>query len=321
LRKSLLGQVRIACKKVTKKARYVRVNSKLIPSYVASLSPEELRLRTVDPRDAYLGHKDDLIAYVLTLDSINFGSGYFPHLRLTTNTSGYFAIASALKNRFDTKGPLTPQELLNLEPHDCAEIFQQDLQDDSRRELMRLFSSALNDLGSFILDRYEGKFSNLIRQANSSVENLVKILVEMPYFRDVAQYKHLTVPFYKRAQITAADLSLRFNGEGPGFFVDLEHLTIFADNRVPHVLRVDGILSYEDSLAAKIAAGKLIPSGSEEEVEIRASALHAVELIVDHLRNLGREIISMDVDLYLWNRGHNDRYESVPRHLTRTVYY
>ena len=44
--------------------------------------------------------------------------------------------------------------------------------------------------------------------------------------------------FFKRAQIAAADLALA--GIAPAD--DLGELTLFADNLVPHVLRVDGVL-------------------------------------------------------------------------------
>jgi hypothetical protein len=281
----------------------------------------QLKWAEVDPRDDYSGTDEHIIAFILTLDSINFGSGYFPHLRKPAGASGYFMIASALKNRFDAKGPFTPQELVNFEVHQCAEIFHQDLNDDIRRELMALFSSALNDLGRFIVDRFGGQYSNLIAEAKTSVEALVQILIEMPYFQDVARYNELIVPFYKRAQITAADLHLRFDGKGPGYFHDLNCLTIFADNAVPNVLRVDGILSYAESLASRIARGELIAAGSEEEIEIRASAVQAVELIVEQLRGVDDEVTSMGVDFFLWNQGHTPKYQATPRHLTRTVFY
>ena len=45
--------------------------------------------------------------------------------------------------------------------------------------------------------------------------------------------------FYKRAQILPADLALA----GVAQFADLDRLTLFADNLVPHVLRCDGVLS------------------------------------------------------------------------------
>jgi hypothetical protein len=90
---------------------------------------------------------------------------------------------------------------------------------------------------------------------------------------------------------------------------------------VPHVLRIDGILSYEDSLAARIAIGTQIPAGSKEEIEIRASAVHAVGLLTEELQLTGHNTLAMNIDFYLWNRGRSSQYQSIPRHLTRTVFY
>ena len=123
------------------------------------------------------------------------------------------------------------------------------------------------------------------------------------------------MPFYKRAQLMAADLWVAFGGRGPGRFHDLERLTIFADNLVPHVLRVDGVLRYERRLAERIDAGELLPPG-EEEREIRACAVHACELIAARLG-----IPARDLDVMLWDRGQQPRYKARPRHRTRTVFY
>jgi hypothetical protein len=143
----------------------------------------------------------------------------------------------------------------------------------------------------------------------------------MPYFNDVETYGEMRVPFFKRAQLTAADLAIAFNGQGPGYFHDLDRLTIFADNLVPHVLHVDGILRYEDDLAACIEREELVPSGSAEEVEIRACGVHAVELLVAELREQGQPITARGLDYLLWNRGQGPHYKARPRHRTRSVYY
>jgi hypothetical protein len=131
-------------------------------------------------------------------------------------------------------------------------------------------------------------------------------LVEMPFYRDV--------PFYKRAQLTAADLSTAGVVQLDG----LERLTIFADNLVPHVLRLDGVLAYDPGLVARIEREELIPSGSAEELEVRGCALHAVELLAGHL---GNKVAPMQLDYVLWNRGQGARYKAVPRHRTRSVFY
>ena len=55
---------------------------------------------------------------------------------------------------------------------------------------------------------------------------------------------------------------------------------MFADNLVPHVLRLDGILVFDPELVGRIERDELIEPDSPEEIEIRAGAVHAVELIV-----------------------------------------
>ena len=117
--------------------------------------------------------------------------------------------------------------------------------------------------------------------------------------------------FYKRAQIAAADLALA----GVASFADLDRLTIFADNLVPHVLRCDGVLVYDESLAARIDAGELLPPGGPER-EIRACAVHACELI-----SARTGVPPRVLDHRLWNRGQAPEYKARPRHRCRCVYY
>jgi hypothetical protein len=102
---------------------------------------------------------------------------------------------------------------------------------------------------------------------------------------------------------------------GVADFWDLDELTIFADNLVPHVLRVDGVLVYDPELSARIDREELLPPG-EEEREIRACAVHACERIAARL-NVPPRIL----DVWLWNRGQQPHYKAIPRHRTRTVFY
>ncbi|HDL85962.1 MAG TPA: hypothetical protein ENH11_06520 [Candidatus Acetothermia bacterium] len=316
-----LERVRSGCKAVAESAVHVRINHDLIPAYAASLLTSLAERPTLDPVSHYVGHGDDTVAFILTLDAINFGSGYFPHLCKRPGMSGYFTIASSLTDFFTANGPLSARDLQEITPRDCAEIFSQDLRDPVIAELMKLFSRALSDLGSYLIYRSHGSVIELVEEANHSAARLVDILRVMPLFSDEEQYRGMNVPFYKRAQITTSDLALAFNGKGPGEFHDLDRLTIFADNMVPHVLRVDGILSYDEDLLVRIEREELIPAGSEEEIEIRACAVHAVELIVTETSASGKKITSQQLDNALWNRGQNPDYKAISRHRTRSVYY
>ena len=72
---------------------------------------------------------------------------------------------------------------------------------------MGLFAQALNDLGDYAEKNFDGDLCKLVESAKNSCEKLASILSGMPFFRDVQQYKGFEVPFFKRAQLTAADLA------------------------------------------------------------------------------------------------------------------
>jgi hypothetical protein len=310
---AIFDEIRSAASAVSRAARSVRIEGEKISGYAQSLpAPDALR-PALDPRHHYLGAPAETVAFVVTLDAINFGSGYFPHLRKLEGLSGYFTVAAWLTDRFRREGPFDAAELSRLTADDCARLFHQTLDAPPVEELMGLFAQALRDLGGYLTASFDGSFTALIDAAGRSAERLVELLAAMPFFQDVH--------FYKRAQLTAADLSLALNGEGWGQFTDLDRLTIFADNLVPHVLRVDGILTYDSPLAQRIDAGELLTAGSEEEIEIRACAIHAVELLVEDLRRAGRPTRALDLDYLLWNRGQQPYYKALPRHRARSVFY
>jgi hypothetical protein len=175
---------------------------------------------------------------------------------------------------------------------------------------MGLFETHLRELGAKI----GGPFLAFARSFGGSAEALATELSTWDTWRDVSPYPSGDVPLFKRAQIAAADLAL--TGIAPAD--DLDRLTLFADNLVPHVLRIDGVLEYEPELVARIEAGTLLEHGSPEEVEIRACALHAVELLV---AAHPEATTAAALDWVLWTRGAAPRYKAHPRHRAPTTAY
>ncbi len=313
----LLDRLRTAARQVSEQADHVRVVRSRLGDLAASLERFPMRVPELDAETHHLGHGEETVAFLLTLDAVNFGSGFFPYLRPFAGRTGYFAVAAALRHCYLTRGPLGADDLAALKRGDCARIFGQG-SDGPAGELMASFAKSLNELGELLKERFGGSFAALPAAAEGSAERLVEELAELPSFRDVALYKGFEVPLLKRAQLSAADLSLAL---GEGSFGDLERLTIFADCTVPHVLRVDRVLEYSPSLAERVDAGEVLAAGSAEEVEIRAVALHACELLLAELRRHGRRLSAMRLDYFLWNRGQEPPYTSRPSHLTRTIYY
>jgi len=288
----LLDEVREGCRELAAVARSVSIDLE------AASAPERIPPPELDPAAHYLeGPPGDVAAYLLTLDAVNFGSGWFPTLRKRPGCSGYFTVAWALADRFREHGPWSNAELRALDAPALADVLGQPVE----HPLMRLYAQALRDLGRFLGDLTAPE---LVAEADGSAERLATLLARgMRLFDDRG--------FYKRAQIVPSDLALA----GVASFHDLDRLTIFADNLVPHVLRVDGVLLYDARLASRIDSGEPLAPGREER-EIRACAVHACELLAERMGAPPRAL-----DVWLWNRGQAPEYKAIPRHRTRTVYY
>ena len=160
--------------------------------------------------------------------------------------------------------------------------------------------------------------------------------------------------FYKRAQILVGDLWAAF-GRQTNFtkssddlgvpasetrnhcnFPDISELTMFADYRVPQLLREEGLLVYAEELAKKVDEYVEIPSNSKEEVEIRSCTVQCVEMLLnaikDHflqdkdryhsdLKERVCKITSVELDWLLWQIGEGRCKIMKPHHRTLTVYY
>ena len=307
-----MDELRRACATVAGLARHVTVVTEAIPGYARTLADEASAtapatpMAPADPRE-----REARAAYWLTMDAINFGSGWFPTLRKRAGLSGSNTIATALRERFDQAGAWTAGELAQMDAPVLALVLEQ----DPGHELMGLYAASLRHLGERLLARYRGRFSAVADAAGDSAVSLARRLGTWPSFADCSAYGDLEIPFLKRAQIAAADL----HRAGVARFADLHRLTMFADNLVPHVLRLDGVVSFDSGLVARIDREELIAHGSPEEVEIRACAVHAVELLVAAWPQ--DSISAAALDEVLWHRGQQPRYKASPRHRSRCTAY
>ena len=101
----LVDEVRAGAAWVSSRADRVRLDAEAVPSYAAEL-PGRAAVPALDPEAHLLeGPAEDRAAFYLTLDAINFGSGWFPTLRKRDGRSGYFTVALGLRERFAARGP------------------------------------------------------------------------------------------------------------------------------------------------------------------------------------------------------------------------
>lgn len=304
---SLPDEVRAACAWVAERARLVRIDEERVEGYAAELAaaleatPEEPASSTKDPEGA--------AAFAICMNAINFGSGWWPTIRKRPGHSGYATMAAGVSERFGSTGPWSAEELAAINASEIAAVVGQ----DPEHPLMAQFAVALRDVGAHLLADHGGRYLGVVEAADS-VPGLAEAFADWDAFADSSLYDGRRVPLYKRAQLAAADLHRAGVAQLPG----VERLTAFADNLVPHVLRVDGVLQLDPTLTDKLEAEELLAHGSPEEVELRACAIHAIELIAAASDGV---LTPAEIDSVLWNRGRARRYKSLPRPRSRNSAY
>lgn len=300
---SLPEEVRAACAWVAERARSVRIEEEAIEKYAAELPQPGAE----DEPAPFSGEEETAAAFAICMNAINFGSGWWPTIRKRPGHSGYATMAAGVTDRFAAGGPWTADGLETMDASVIAEVVDQDPQ----HPLMEQFAAALRDVGAHIRSEFDARFLGPAEAADS-IPALASTFAFWNAFADTSRYDGREIPFYKRAQLVAADLHRAGVADLPG----LERLTAFADNLVPHVLHLDGILHLDPALTARIEAGGLLEHGSPGEVELRACAVHAVELLA-----AGSPLTPAEIDSALWNRGRGARYKSRPRPRSRNTAY
>src|SRR4051812_14702508 len=209
----LTDEVRANAAAIAEEARFVRIDLDRVGAIEPGPPP------ALDPERHYLeGSREDVAAYLLTLDAINFGSGWFPTLQKRPGCSGYYTISWALADHYRAHGPWSNDELRRIDADVVADVLGQ----ERGHELMGLYAQALRQLGDWLgdaaplaaIEAAAAAVSPVWRgvtpppvwrgvtpsPAGTSAEALAERLREMPFFDDTG--------FWKRAQITANDFQL-----------------------------------------------------------------------------------------------------------------
>ena len=264
------------------------------------------------------------VNWILLLDALNFCFWAEKDLPRWTidyqgeTLNGYWAEAAALTRAVQEGIPLwDAQYLSQIDRETIAHIFR----GSNTIPLLEQRVNNAREVGQVLLEHYDGQFIHAIEQANGSAIALALLLVNnFPSFNDVTTFHGQPVRFFKRAQICVADLNNAFEGQRWGAFGDLEQLTIFADYKLPQVLRHYHVLEYETGLAERVDNQVLLEAGSEEEVEIRANTVWAGEFLRQAMARHGQQITAAEIDQRLWLAGQKAT-EMRPYHRTRTIYY
>ncbi len=334
---------------VLQHARHVKFNMGAVERAADALAQRHVEPPAWNYAYHFFDGSPRTVNYLFLLDTLNFCFWGKPRWTIEyrgKTLDGYWALAASLKRAAEENPSVLDADFLaQISPGDLAHILH-------GKGTIPLFTERwrkVRELGAVLRDRFGGSAARLVESAQGDAALLARIIAEsFSSFNDVAVY-HLTesprrrvpaspsphvsvseVRFFKRAQILVTDLWGSFGGKQWGEFRNMDTLTAFADYKLPQILRAWGVLKYSRSLARKIDSQTELPEGSEEEIEIRAATLWAVEFLRQSLAERGRELMSIQVDWILWEASQAKNLAKVwkpsqgsikPYHRVRSIYY
>ena len=328
-----------SCAVVVNQAATVQIDQDAIDAVAADLVASHVPLPEWDEAIHFRGSGpmgvERTAGWVFALDALNFcfwAQEQDPAWRWRVHIDGethdgYMALALALREAANDGVPIwNPVWLANVDEGVLSRLFVP-APGSAPIPLLDERVANLRELGEVMLklDLGDAPFTRFIERCGTAPALVRAVVTTFSSFDDVATWDAggseppVRVRFHKRAQILASDLAGALAGE---IAIDgVEHLTAFADYKVPQVLREIGILRYHDDLAAAIRRRELIPAGSRPEVEIRAATIWGCERLRQALASGGRDFTAAEVDWLLWNQGQHLPGTPEPYHRTRTVYY
>lgn len=304
-------------------SKFVKIRKENIEVFCNNFRPLDLQYwMEASPLDLSDLNNKEKLNFIFVFNSLNFCYWGEPKWTIDYQGKKYdgaWGLIGSLRKAIENKIPILKGKFL-------SQITKSQLEEILKgNTIMPLFEERLEILrenGKILEQKYKGESANVIKKANKDALKLLHILVsDFPSFNDFAIYKGKKVLFHKRAQLLISDVYRTFEGRNYGELKNIDQLTAFADYKIPQVLRRLGILQYSPALSLKVDNKILLPPGSEEEIEIRANTIWAIEIMKEKLKTKIPDIKSFEIDSCLWLLGQNKSPQDKPYHLTRTIFY
>lgn len=239
-------------------------------------------------------------------------------LRGGTPVGGWYGLAACFQNAIDRHVPVD----------DAAWMAQ--LSIETARDLfagtgtpLPLLEQRVNNIvefATYLQKNYDGQALKFLEAQGFSAPKIAEaVTCDLASFRDGAWYKGRWVWLLKRAQILASDLA-QLSSVYPEFVIqDTEQLTAFADYRLPQLLRHYNVFTYSADFSRLVDHQRIVPAGSEAEIEVRAATIGACDLLAAELPGY----TSAQVDLGLWLLSQDMRGQAglKPHHHTPGYFY
>lgn len=306
---------------VVENADFVKINRAKISEFSKGFEKHANHYWLKDsPFDIEQLNEDQKLMFIVVFNAISFSYWGNPYWNVEYKgklyTRGSWSlVASIFRAIEEGKDILNPTFLASVSMEELSKILRGNTEIPLLDERVKI----LNEIGSILVQKFDGQFSSLIRESKNDAIGLVNLILEtFPSFQDFALYKSEKVFFQKRAQALVEGIYSIFQGKGYGELKNIDTLTALADYIIPNLLRKLEILEYSQDLSKKIDNEELLPKGSPEEVEIRACTIWAIELIRKELEVENIKVSALNINDYLWSVGGN---AETPFHRTRTTAY
>ncbi len=259
--------------------------------------------------------------YIFVLNSISFSYWGEPNWSIDyqgKNYNGAYGMIIAIRRALEEQVPILDFSYLASISKDQFEYF---LRGNGRIPLLEERLKILHEISSVVIKKYNGSVKNILRSVGPDAQKFLDTIVNnfQSFSSDTSLYQGKKIYFFKRAQLLTLDIHQIFNGK---FLTKgIGEITACADYKLPMILRKYGILEYTKELAQKIDGRIELDPNSEEEVEIRANTIWAVEYIKAEVRKRIPDIQSFEINDHLWLATQEKFPDDKPYHRTRTTSY
>lgn len=176
--------------------------------------------------------------FIFTMDLLNFsfwselrdGERFCVEFR-GQRWTGYWSLVAALQRALEEGVFITSPSYWHCEAGYSDEVLKHVFRSATAEPMPMLDEriAVLREAADVLFEHFDMKVIRLLQRANHCAAGLVNLLADyFPSFRDETRFEGRRVKFLKRAQILVADLWACFDGEGHGYFNDIDKITMFA---------------------------------------------------------------------------------------------
>lgn len=301
----------------------VRVNRNKIGAFCSTFTHEHKKhWWKAAPRDLSNLSDEQKLHFLFLFNALSFCYWGEPKWTVEYKNQKYdgsWGMITALGRAVDEKRPIFDATYLaEISEREFSEI----LRGNTTIPLLEERWKIIKEVGRVLSERFNGQVQNVIKMAENDALKLLDIIItNFSSFNDSWVYKKEKIFFYKRAQLLVGDIYNVFNGKSFGELKHTDQLTACADYKLPLALRKLGIISYSPELAKVVDSQSEILKGSEQEIEIRANTIWAVELIRQELKKRIPDITATHINDHLWLTTQAKTADEKPYHHTRTTSY